>query len=121
MSREIEIIMKSSCLVNETFVFFPCHILSYKSSYYVKFGDYYFLCIFPGVLITVNYISIIVYLPGVVVMHHLYFEKYKCCCCGKSSSAEISDVQQDPEQDVVRDNFIVRFYSGPYFRFVENL
>ena len=66
-----------------------------------------------------NYISIIVYLPCVVVIHHLYFEKYKFCCCCKSSTGDISDVQQDEGEHVARDNFVVRFYSGPYFRFVK--
>ena len=37
--------------------------------------------VFAGLLVLVNYMSVIIFYPTVVVMYHLYFEKYRCCCC----------------------------------------
>ena len=73
--------------------------------------------IFTGILVAVNYISVIVFFPNVVLMHHLYFEK-SCCycaCCGCASKSEnsISTNVHRPKK-----NAIVRFFGGPYFRFV---
>ena len=37
--------------------------------------------VFAGVLVAVNYLSVIIFFPCVVVTYHIYWEKYKCCCC----------------------------------------
>ena len=37
--------------------------------------------IFAGLLVIVNYISVIVYFPTVVVIHHIYFKSWKWPCC----------------------------------------
>ena len=37
--------------------------------------------IFSGLLIMYNYISVIVFFPTVVVMHHLNLENWNCACC----------------------------------------
>ena len=37
--------------------------------------------IFSGILICVNYFSVILHFPAILAVQHLYFEKYKCCCC----------------------------------------
>ena len=81
----------------------------------MKLKDLFF---FSGLLIAVNYISIIVYLPTVVVMYHLYFEKYRCCCCGASRTVNISETAVDNGEHAVRDNFVVKFFAGPYYRCV---
>ena len=47
--------------------------------------------IFAGLLVIVNYISVIVFFPTVVIMHHIYFAQFKwpcfaCCPFGKRQS-----------------------------------
>ena len=37
--------------------------------------------VFSGILILVNYVSVIVYVPTVIVTYHLFWDKYRCCCC----------------------------------------
>lgn len=37
--------------------------------------------LFSGLLILVNYASVIIFFPVVVVNYHLSWEQYKCCCC----------------------------------------
>ena len=37
--------------------------------------------VFSGILILVNYVSVVIYVPTVVVTYHVWWEKYQCCCC----------------------------------------
>ena len=37
--------------------------------------------IFSGMLICVNYLSVILHFPAIIAVYHVYFDKYKCCCC----------------------------------------
>ena len=51
--------------------------------------------IFAGLLVIVNYISVIVFFPTVVIMHHVYFAQFKwpcfaCCPFGKRQSEDQS-------------------------------
>ena len=69
--------------------------------------------VFACILIIVNYLSVIIFFPCVVVTYHLWWEKYKCCCCCERKSM-ISTVPDDGH----RKNIIVRFFSGPYYRFI---
>ena len=50
--------------------------------------------IFSGLVVIVNYLSVIIFFPTVVIMYHTYFEKFqwpciRCClgCCGKKSDS----------------------------------
>ena len=80
--------------------------------------------LFSALLIIVNYISIIVFFPTVVVSYHVYWEKYKCCCCCPHSESSVADVNDATPASVVkknagkRHNLIVRFFGGPYFRLI---
>ncbi len=75
----------------------------------------YFL-FFTGILVCVNYISVIIFFPSVVVTYHLYWEKYKCCCCCARTEETDSDIPTP--LDSKRKNPIVRFFGGPYYRFI---
>ena len=53
--------------------------------------------VFAGLLVIVNYISVMIFFPTVVIMHHIYFEKCRwpclsccglCCCTCKRGSTE---------------------------------
>ena len=66
--------------------------------------------VFSGLLILINYISVVVFFPTCVMMHHVYFNKYKCCCCCAK--------QEDPNQPSDKKSLVVRFFAGPYFRFI---
>ena len=77
--------------------------------------------LFSALLILVNYMSIIIFFPTVVVTYHVYWEKYKCCCCcprGESSVADVNDTSEVKRNAGKRHNIIVRFFGGPYFRFI---
>lgn len=72
--------------------------------------------VFAGLLVFVNYCSVIIFFPTVVTMYHLYFERFKCCCCCPKKSVE--DLEKPADTTHHRKNPIVRFFKGPYFRFV---
>ena len=78
--------------------------------------------LFSALLILVNYISIIVFFPTVVVSYHFIWENYKCCCCcprGESSVADVNDTAPEANtKDSKGPNPVVRFFGGPYFRFI---
>ena len=91
--------------------------------------------IFTGILIAVNYISVIIYFPAVVIMHHTYFEK-RCCPCESCPSCPSrrqsqhvtkgkgpfglrpSEVVPTDSKAPAKPSIIVRFFRGPYFKFV---
>ena len=48
--------------------------------------------VFSAVLVMVNYISVIIFYPTVIIMHHVS-RKGRCCCgpmCGKNTEADLS-------------------------------
>ena len=54
--------------------------------------------IFAGLLVIINYISVIIFLPPVVLTHHIYFKKYRWPCfiygkwrCCKSKEKQCAD------------------------------
>ena len=75
--------------------------------------------VFSGILVFVNYMSVITFFPCVVIMHHIYFEKFRCCCCcphRDAPSLEGSTHAMDREEK----NLIVRFFHGPYYHAITN-
>ena len=90
--------------------------------------------VFAGLLVAVNYISVVVFLPTVIVVHHLYWEKCPCCPCFSPSNTSVTDVSQvdsspatsaappggvpDDEDVHKRKHPVVRFFRGPFYRFI---
>lgn len=81
--------------------------------------------VFAGILVSVNYISVVIFFPTVVVTYHNYWEKYKCCCCcPKDASVHASSEGINhpevppPGMPVQRKNPVVRFFRGPYYQFI---
>ncbi|ELT97356.1 hypothetical protein CAPTEDRAFT_185181 [Capitella teleta] len=77
--------------------------------------------VFAGILVGVNYLSVILFIPTVVVTYHLYWEKYKCCCCCPREAMVHAAGDREippPGMPVQRKNFVVRFFRGPYFEFI---
>ena len=79
--------------------------------------------VFSALLIFINYISVIVFFPTVIVTYHVYWENYRCCCCcprDNNSVANVNDSTSTASKSNggKRHGNIVRFFSGPYFRFV---
>lgn len=74
--------------------------------------------VFSGILIVVNYLSVIIFFPCVVVTYTLFWSKYKCCCC--CNRLERGETIEPPEgqDDHKKRNFIVRFFHGPYYKFI---
>ena len=62
--------------------------------------------IFSALLIVVNYISVVVFFPTVVIAYHLFWERYRCCCCCRAKNASVADLEleaSDPRD--LRRNF----------------
>ena len=77
--------------------------------------------VFAGILVAVNYLSIIIYFPTVVTTYHFYWDKYKCCCCCNRSKrvSSVEDVHEEAEPTAPpKPNAIVRFLSTTYFNVV---
>ena len=114
--------------------------------------------LFSGLVIFVNYLSVITYFPCVVVIYHVYFENwqwpcFRCCSkkkeslpptataaattsandtvmtldFGDSSEKKAGPFIWDPKAPTGasrvnskgdRPNVVVRFFSGPYYRFI---
>ena len=78
--------------------------------------------LFSGVLIIVNYLSVITYFPSVVIVYHLYFDKYQCLCCCPKNRSQKDKLELPPDEKATNEpekkNVLVRFFAGPYFRFI---
>ena len=85
--------------------------------------------IFSGILVAVNFISVVVFLPTVVIMYHVKFEKFvwPCCrCCpGNASVApylnntEESDAPlEEPTSKPTQPNKIVKYFRTYHFALV---
>ncbi|XP_033735522.1 protein dispatched homolog 1-like [Pecten maximus] len=80
--------------------------------------------LFSATLVFINYLSVITFFPSVVLIHHLYFEKWIWPCfrsCHQhlhtvpSQNVTVTDVD---ENQTPRKNIVVRFFYGRYFRFI---
>ncbi|XP_074662875.1 protein dispatched homolog 1-like [Tubulanus polymorphus] len=78
--------------------------------------------VFSGVLVIVNYLSVIIFFPTVVVTYHLYWEKFKCCCCCPAPSHVDGDSSTEVavRQKSHRNHPVVRFFRGPFFNFISH-
>lgn len=74
--------------------------------------------VFSGILVLVNYCTVITLLPCSVLVYHHYFDKYRCCCCCPKP-VTIADTDS-PSKGSVRKNAIVRFFAGPYYKFISH-
>ena len=74
--------------------------------------------VFAGLLVLVNYISVVIFFPTVVVTYHLTWEKYRCCCCCPRVPVSDYDEGQSPPGDTKRKHPVVRFFRGPFFSLV---
>lgn len=72
--------------------------------------------VFSCVLVMVNYLSVITFFPCIVITYHNWWQHYKCCCC--CPVKDNVNLTQTNSLDERRKNPIVRFFRGPYFRFV---
>lgn len=76
--------------------------------------------LFTGLLVIVNYVSVVVFFPCVVVLYHKYFEhkeifrsllqKAKLCC-----SLPKEDGNPNEQSKPKRPSRVVEFFKGPYF------
>ena len=80
--------------------------------------------LFSGLLVFVNYISVITYFPTVVMLYHVTWESkvLPCCtpCCKpKVDEGKPLEDQRDSSTAKTRSkNPVVRFFAGPYFQFI---
>ena len=70
--------------------------------------------VFSGILVLVNYMSVITFFPCAVIMHHIYYEKYRCCCCYPHRDAPKLEGSTHA-MDRAEKNLVVRFFHGPYY------
>ncbi|XP_077990897.1 protein dispatched-like [Glandiceps talaboti] len=73
--------------------------------------------IFSGILVLVNYLTVIVFFPTVVITYHNIWRLHVCCCCRPcvKHPTESTEVLNTP---TTKKNVVVRFFTGPYFRFI---
>ncbi|XP_060070535.1 protein dispatched homolog 3-like [Ylistrum balloti] len=80
--------------------------------------------LFSATLVFINYLTVITFFPSVVLVYHLYFEKWIWPCqrpCNPRSHTAPSPaaiVTEVPENHTPRKNVVVRFFYGYYFRFI---
>ncbi|CAD5113766.1 DgyrCDS2935 [Dimorphilus gyrociliatus] len=74
--------------------------------------------VFSGILIVVNYLSVIIFFPCVVVTYTLFWSKFKCCCCCNRELTGGTIEAPEGRDDNIKRNFIVRFFAGPYYKFI---
>ena len=82
--------------------------------------------IFMGVLVAVNYFSVIIFFPAVVIMYHYHYEdKFSCrtmccrCVARKNDSQSMEAIVPPPGgDDEKRVPLLVVFFRDHYFRFV---
>ncbi|CAD5126925.1 DgyrCDS14939 [Dimorphilus gyrociliatus] len=79
------------------------------------FMTVYTFGVFSAILVIVNYLSVIIFLPCVVFTYATFWDKFKCCCCCKKNPKD-----KDNSNDIKKKNIIVRFFSGPYFKLITN-
>ena len=66
--------------------------------------------IFSALIVVVNYVSIITFLPCAIIFHHVHLRRFACCCCCPKP-----DFDDEAKPDL---NVMVGFFGGPYFRFI---
>ena len=71
--------------------------------------------VFAGLLVFVNYMSIIIYFPTVVLIYHIYFERFKCCCCCATGPVRDATDEETAVSEREEKGVIVRFFGGIYF------
>ena len=79
--------------------------------------------IFTGILVIINYISVVVFFPTVVYLYHLYFEnKDLCISCGHSEKLACCRPKPSEQEDEMKKEpgVVVRFFSGHYFEFISH-
>ena len=76
--------------------------------------------IFTGLMVFINYISVIVYFPTVIITYHLAFEDYTPVCCRpcKDRLCQVDDLTTAKEKKYKKKGLIVRFFEGPFYRFI---
>ena len=72
--------------------------------------------VFSGILILVNYMSVIIFVPTVIVTYHVWWDKYKCCCCCQRDN----DVNASGLQPLPKKRILVRFFKGPFFHLISH-
>lgn len=81
--------------------------------------------IFSAVLVMVNYLSVILFFPSVMIIHHVYL-KERCCCGSKAmygkrveEAAPSTNVEIQPSYNPLRKSAtqrIAEFFEGWFFR-----
>ena len=101
--------------------------------------------LFSGLLVLVNYFSVITFLPCVVIVHHIYWQHHRlpCYCCFQNGGARVSaahndgvtkttsqinlvhnqstqDISVQGDTNIKKEYIIVKFFAGPFSDFITN-
>lgn len=83
--------------------------------------------LFSGILVFVNYLSVVSFFPCVVVVYHIYWSDWSWPCFRKCAKPEVMSIAKvtDSTQDLTPSqskpsgkNPVVRFFGGSYFKVV---
>ncbi|XP_033101171.1 protein dispatched homolog 3-like [Anneissia japonica] len=94
--------------------------LAFLTNYLSPFLSISSFGIFSALVIFVNYLSVIIFFPTVVITYHLWWEKYCCCCCNHRDLAvqEATSEENLVDAEIKKQNIIVRFLGGHYADFL---
>lgn len=77
--------------------------------------------LFSGILIVVNYLSVIIFFPGVIMMYHEDRDGRCCCwpmCRRKSNRSGNSDILPDETPKKSISQRLIHFFEGPFYEYV---
>ncbi|XP_071961979.1 protein dispatched homolog 1-like [Antedon mediterranea] len=94
--------------------------LAFFTNFFSPFLSISSFGIFSALVIFVNYLSVIIFLPTVVVTYHLWWAKYCCCCCNRQDVALQGATSQENlvEESVPKEGIFERFFGGRFADFV---
>ena len=91
---------------------------------YVTLWSCFFL--FSGILVLVNYISVCIFFPSVVVTYHYFWQDYKVSCKKSTQDHPESQEEQSATQHFIKFikpigelfKCVVNWFEGPYVDYV---
>ncbi|KAI0215660.1 hypothetical protein LSAT2_032285 [Lamellibrachia satsuma] len=67
--------------------------------------------LFSAILVVINYLTAITFVPCALVLYHIHLRRCVCCCCCPQEG-------DAPTRCMQSTHFVVRFFRGPYFRLI---
>mmetsp|Transcript_26882 Transcript_26882/g.40975 ORF Transcript_26882/g.40975 Transcript_26882/m.40975 type:complete len:226 (-) Transcript_26882:871-1548(-) len=73
--------------------------------------------VISGVIIPINYLFVVMFMPGAVIYYEEKFEKFTFCCCGRKEIPKFDMNSSGGGKQLTK---IERFFDGPVNSFIKN-